>query len=248
MKRLVFLIGLVATVAVLPFPMLSGPRSQASAAVFTQVSAGGYHTCSVRTDSTLACWGDNTYGQATPPAVTFSQVSAGLGHTCGVKTDGTLACWGYNGSGQATPPAVTFTQVSANVALLLGFTCGVKTDGTLACWGDNTYGQATPPAAPVGGIAELPVFAGTSAEETGAPAEGSGWPAGDYAALAGGLAAAALLIAVGGTPTARSHLTCAEPFPARALRTPAARRGRQVASRCGARPPLACRASSGDGC
>jgi alpha-tubulin suppressor-like RCC1 family protein len=68
------------------------------------VSAGGYHTCALRTDGTLACWGYNAYGQATPPAGTFSQVSAGYYHTCGVRTDGTLACWGNNGSWQASPP------------------------------------------------------------------------------------------------------------------------------------------------
>jgi len=43
---------------------------------------------------------------------------------------------------------------------------------------------------PVGGIAEFPDFAGTSAEEAGVPAWGSGWSAGSYAALAVGLAAA----------------------------------------------------------
>jgi pimeloyl-ACP methyl ester carboxylesterase len=47
----------------------------------------------------------------------------------------------------------------------------------------------------VGGIAELPALAGISPEEAGAPAEGSGWSAGDSAALAGGLAAAALATA-----------------------------------------------------
>jgi alpha-tubulin suppressor-like RCC1 family protein len=31
------------------------------------VSAGGYHTCGVQTDGTVACWGDETYGQAGPP-------------------------------------------------------------------------------------------------------------------------------------------------------------------------------------
>jgi len=112
-----------------------------AAGTFSQLSAGGYHTCGLKTDGTLACWGDNSYEQATPPGSTFLQVSAGSLHTCGVKTDGTLACWGRNDAGQATPPGDTFTQVSAGNA----HTCGVKTDGTLACWGDNTYGQATPP-------------------------------------------------------------------------------------------------------
>jgi hypothetical protein len=49
----------------------------------------------------------------------------------------------------------------------------------------------------VGGIAELPDFAGTSAEEAGASAGGSGWSAGGYAALAGGLAVAALAAVAG---------------------------------------------------
>jgi CSLREA domain-containing protein len=111
------------------------------AGTFSQVSAGGYHTCGVRTDGTLACWGSDGDGQATPPAGTFTEISAGYDHTCGVRTDGTLACWGNNDYGQATPPAGTFSQVSAAGL----HTCGVKTDGTLACWGWNLSGQATPP-------------------------------------------------------------------------------------------------------
>jgi hypothetical protein len=42
----------------------------------------------------------------------------------------------------------------------------------------------------VGGIAEGPGLAGTSADQAGMPAESSGWSAGGYAALAAGLAAA----------------------------------------------------------
>ena len=61
------------------------------------------------------------------------------------------------------------------------------------------YNLGTDPcaAAAVGGIAELPPFAGTSAQEAGAPAAGSGWSAGDSAALAGGLAAAVVATAGG---------------------------------------------------
>jgi hypothetical protein len=50
----------------------------------------------------------------------------------------------------------------------------------------------------VGGVAELPNIGGASGEEAGAPSEGSGWSAGSYAGLAGGVAAAAVLIGVGG--------------------------------------------------
>jgi hypothetical protein len=55
---------------------------------------------------------------------------------------------------------------------------------------------ATPTSAAVGGIAELPLLAGASSEEAGAAAQQSGWSVGGYAALAGGLAAAAI-VAVG---------------------------------------------------
>jgi hypothetical protein len=84
------------------------------AGTFSQVSAGGLHTCGVRTDGTLPCWGYNGDGESTPPAGTFSQVSAAGGsHTCGVRTDGALACWGNNGEGRATPPTATIVIVKA---------------------------------------------------------------------------------------------------------------------------------------
>ena len=63
------------------------------------------HTCGVKTDGTLACWGDNGVGRAAPPAGSFTAVSAGGSTPAGVRTDGTLACWGHNNEGQATPPA-----------------------------------------------------------------------------------------------------------------------------------------------
>ena len=108
---------------------------------FASVSAGGIHTCGVKTDGSVACWGYDDSGQATPPSGEFASVSAGGSHTCGVKTDGSVACWGYDDSGQATPPSGEFASVSAGGS----HTCGVKTDGSVACWGDGV-GQSTPPA------------------------------------------------------------------------------------------------------
>lgn len=49
----------------------------------------------------------------------------------------------------------------------------------------------------VGGIAEGPGLAGTSAEEAGTAAESSGWSSASYAALAGGLAAAVVVLSAG---------------------------------------------------
>ena len=67
------------------------------------MSAGFEHTCAIRIDGTLACWGNDFSGQATPPAGTFAEVSAGGNHTCAIGTDDALLCWGDNEFGQLTP-------------------------------------------------------------------------------------------------------------------------------------------------
>jgi len=109
---------------------------------YLQVSAGNTHTCGVKSDNTVVCWGNNGNGQATPPAETFQQVSAGYLHTCGVKSDGSLACWGRNSYGEATPPANgVFIQVSAGDT----HSCALKSDGALACWGGGIYHDTAPP-------------------------------------------------------------------------------------------------------
>ena len=75
-------------------------RARPPAGTFTQVAGGASHTCGLKTDGTLACWGDNSSGQSTAPAETWTQVTAGAFHTCGVKTDGAFVCWGDNTYGQ----------------------------------------------------------------------------------------------------------------------------------------------------
>ena len=44
---------------------------------FVSVSAGKFHTCGVRNDGSVACWGSGYYGRATPPAGSFVSVSGG---------------------------------------------------------------------------------------------------------------------------------------------------------------------------
>jgi len=77
------------------------------------VSGGSRHTCGVRRDHTLWCWGSDFYGQlgrgdnVNQPSPTqvgtdtdWAQVALGLGHTCGIRVDHTLWCWGNNWFGQ----------------------------------------------------------------------------------------------------------------------------------------------------
>src|SRR5262245_37271801 len=89
------------------------PGPAAAATSWLQVSAGGDHTCGIRTNHTLWCWGQNLRGELGlgdhtdryVPAQVGSQanwasVSSGLWFTCGVKSDGTAYCWGENDWGQ----------------------------------------------------------------------------------------------------------------------------------------------------
>jgi hypothetical protein len=133
---------LAGTAAAAPSDDVAAPLGAAEGLVVASVNAGTSHTCGVRADGAVACWGDDGEGQASPPAGTFTQVSAGDFHTCGLHADGTVACWGFNVHNQASPPAGTFTQVSAGS----GYTCGLRADGAVACWGYNRDGQASPPA------------------------------------------------------------------------------------------------------
>ena len=131
----------ISGVVVNPDGTATTARPASNAPRYQQVSAGQHHTCGVLTGGEVACWGNDYYGQATPPGGAFQQVSTGGFHTCGVKIGGTVTCWGGDEYGQVTSPSGAFVQVSAG----RWHTCGVKTDGTVACWGSNYSGQATPP-------------------------------------------------------------------------------------------------------
>ena len=109
---------------------------------FKAITAGGFHSCAVRTNGTIVCWGNNEDGQSNAPSGTFTAVTGGLGHSCGLRTNGTTACWGNNEDGQSNAPSGTFTAVTAG-----GFhSCGLRTNGAVVCWGYNRGGQASPPA------------------------------------------------------------------------------------------------------
>lgn len=105
------------------------------------VSVFGDFSCAIKKDGTLACWGANDVGQATPPPGTFRDLSSGHRHSCAVRTDGAVLCWGENASGCTEPHPGTYVSVGVNAV----HSCGVKTDGSIDCWGGNTAGQQFPP-------------------------------------------------------------------------------------------------------
>lgn len=79
------------------------------------VSAGGDHTCAIRLDGVLRCWGEGTWGvlgqgnkqrQTSPVSVylgagrTAKAVSVGSDHACAILDDDTVRCWGIGSSGE----------------------------------------------------------------------------------------------------------------------------------------------------
>jgi len=109
-------IVLATTLAALAVLITQAARQPAQAKTDEQwiipetISAGDFHTCGLKSDGTLACWGRNDSGQAAPPAGTFTQVSAGSYHTCGLKSSGWLrfTCWGANSQGQSRAYHLSF--------------------------------------------------------------------------------------------------------------------------------------------
>lgn len=138
----------------------SEPQRVGTATDWAAVAAGGAHTCAVRADGTLWCWGDNLEGQlglgtlgegtdgGEPARVegSWRSVVTGDGHTCAIDTDGALHCWGANrwgelgiGTMDPTPvPSRVGTEAWTVVAAGADHTCALRHDGTPWCWGRNT--------------------------------------------------------------------------------------------------------------
>ena len=108
---------------------------------FSAVSNGSQFSCALRSDATIVCWGQNDFGQATPPSGQFAAVTAGVYHSCAIRTDRTLDCWGQHDSRQASPPEGQF----ADLAIGITHSCGILIGGVIACWGTGFDGQTAAP-------------------------------------------------------------------------------------------------------
>ncbi|HEX3904710.1 MAG TPA: hypothetical protein VH853_17880 [Polyangia bacterium] len=148
--------------------VFTGPSSSTFSGITapTAIASGPYHSCAVKPDGTVWCWGYNYYGGVGPNiavgSVTFTPVqvplpfsatlvSAGNYHSCayGAAAGGTVYCWGYNadgelGNGTTTNTATPVLALSGTVRSLAAgqySNIAVTGDGHYAGWGSNTYGQ-----------------------------------------------------------------------------------------------------------
>ncbi len=103
-------------------------------------NGGGFHTCVLKSNGNVDCYGDNSYGQAADyTGGDATAVSTGGAHTCVLKSNGNVDCYGRNSKGQAVDYAGgDATAVSAGA----DHTCVLKSNGNVDCYGSNAEGQA----------------------------------------------------------------------------------------------------------
>jgi alpha-tubulin suppressor-like RCC1 family protein len=136
-------------------------QESTAAADWAQVSVGSIHTCAVKTDGRLFCWGANSNGQLGTnsnedslipvqeytSATDWAEVSTGDRHTCGLKNDGRIFCWGGAYRSGELGSEVTFTSFEllqektlstdwTQLSLGSSHTCALKDDGRVFCWGE----------------------------------------------------------------------------------------------------------------
>ena len=102
--------------------------------ILKQISAGDNHSCGIRDNDELLCWGDNSEGQLEVPHGRFLRVAAGGRYTCAIRTDGAVVCWGKKHWGVTDTPNGSFVQV----AVSFYFACALRQDNTVACWGKHS--------------------------------------------------------------------------------------------------------------
>ena len=151
--------GTIATPQTTPIPVTTINNA-------TAIAMGADFSCTLLTNGTVWCWGNNGQGRLGNGTTTDSlwpvmvigitnaiAITAGRGHACAVLTGGTVKCWGDNsaamlGNGTTTSSSipVTVTGLSNAVSLSSGsvHTCAKLTDGTVQCWGDNASAEIGP--------------------------------------------------------------------------------------------------------
>jgi alpha-tubulin suppressor-like RCC1 family protein len=135
------------------------------------VATGGWHTCALRKDGKLFCWGGNDNAEVGVPAggnvlrpvevpnsLSIRKLTLGLGSSCALTSDDRVACWGDDQFGQLgdgaaggsrpTPAFVKKTDGTdlrfvADLAAGAVSACALVSSGVAGvyCWGHNEWSQ-----------------------------------------------------------------------------------------------------------
>ncbi len=131
----------------------------------TAIAVGANHSCALRTDGRVQCWGYNRDGQLGDgttvdrnvptdvielPAEVIA-ITAGDNHSCALTKERQVKCWGSNFTGQlgdgstvnsTRPVAVDNLTGVVNMIAAGGIhTCAALQAGGVQCWGNNSSGQ-----------------------------------------------------------------------------------------------------------
>lgn len=140
------------------------------------IAARGSNVCAVMSNTSVWCWGDNSFNQLGPgghPLAPFQvqgltnviDVENSGSHQCALREDRTVWCWGHGTFGQLgsgrdmtnyTPTQVTGLSCSvADIAVSGNHSCALCEDDSAWCWGSNYSGQLGD--GNVGGSSNVPV-------------------------------------------------------------------------------------------
>lgn len=135
---------------VTPEDSVSTPQQIGQDTDWATVQTGYAHTCGLKTDGTLWCWGNNFSG-ATGHGATervhsprivgenrrWTKFSVAGNSTCATRVDGELLCWGYrSGDGYMLDPKAWGTYSDwTQLGIGADLSCGVREGGSLWCWG-----------------------------------------------------------------------------------------------------------------
>lgn len=136
-------------------------------ALISKISAGANHTCLLKADGSIWCWGENSSGQlgdggnidstspvkVNDPGISYDSISVSDNFSCGLTSHGAVRCWGNNGSGQLgngqTADSNTPVQVQGLDSGVIsvsasgekwgnyGYACALLSDKTIKCWGHH---------------------------------------------------------------------------------------------------------------
>jgi alpha-tubulin suppressor-like RCC1 family protein len=145
---------------------LPAPTQVTDARDWVATDAGDGHSCGLRSDGTLWCWGRNSEAELAQPdgapiqirhpvqvgdGTDWLAVSAGQNSSCGLRGGGALVCWGSNAN-TALPIASDGAVITAptEISTPPGLTavmfntfggCVLAPPGQALCWGRNEEGQ-----------------------------------------------------------------------------------------------------------
>jgi hypothetical protein len=95
---------------------------------FSFLSAGESHTCGIKKDGRVECWGHSYVIAPTDGA--FKDLAGGYFSACGIRMDGSPQCWGFL-IDDPTP-----ADILMKIAVHDSHTaCGLKENGIIICWG-----------------------------------------------------------------------------------------------------------------